>query len=187
VNKSELVSRLTARLDGDRAKAMAAVNGVLEEIEQSLARGEKVSLVGFGTFDRRERGPRTVRNPATGESIQLGASVAPVFRAGAGLKQLLADAAGTARNAAAQATSAVASVPGVAVGLAEPVIEAARKASGSGSKNGAKPSKGGSKAKAATKDGAKDKPEKGSKKATVAATDSGKSSKKAGGKGSKKK
>ncbi len=191
MNKSELVSRLTARLDGDRAKAMAAVNGVLEEIEQSLARGEKVSLVGFGTFDRRERGPRTVRNPATGESIQLGASVVPVFRAGAGLKQLLADAAGTARNAAAQATSAVASVPGVAVGLAEPVIEAARKASGSGSKNGAKPSKGGSKAKAATKfgamDKAKDKAKNGSKKATVAATDSGKSSRKAGGKGSKKK
>jgi DNA-binding protein HU-beta len=159
VNKSELVTRLTARLDGDRAKATAAVNGVLEEIEQSLARGEKVSLFGFGTFDRRERGPRTVRNPATGESIQRGASVAPVFRAGAGLKQLLADAAGTARSAAAQATSAVASVP---------VIEAARKASGSGSKKEAKPSKGGSKAKAATK---KDK----------------NGPKKAGGKGSKKK
>jgi DNA-binding protein HU-beta len=169
VNKSELVTRLTARLDGDRAKAVAAVNGVLEEIEQSLARGEKVSLFGFGTFDRRERGPRTVRNPATGESIQLGASVAPVFRAGAGLKQLLAGAAGTARSAAAQATSAVASVPGVAVGLAVPVVEAAKQASGSGSKKEAKPSKGGSKAKAATKKG----PKNGAKKA--------------GGKGSKKK
>lgn len=189
MNKSELVSRLTARLDGDRAKAMAAVNGVLEEIEQSLARGEKVSLFGFGTFDRRERGPRTARNPATGETIQLGASVAPVFRAGAGLKQLLADAAGTTRSAAAQATSAVASVPGVAVGLAEPVIEAAKKASGSGSKNGAKPSKGGSKAKADTKNGAKNGAKneaKKAKKATVAA-DSSKPSKKAGGKGSKKK
>jgi DNA-binding protein HU-beta len=191
VNKSELVSRLTARLDGDRVKAMAAVNGVLEEIEQSLARGEKVSLFGFGTFDRRERGPRTVRNPATGESIQLGASVAPVFRAGAGLKQLLADAAGTARSAAGQATSAVASVPGVAVGLAEPVIEAAKKASGSGGRNGAKPSKSGSKAKAATKKGVKNGVKNGGKnraeKAAVAAPDSGKPSKKAGGKGSKKK
>ena len=104
VNKTELVSRLTARLDGDRAKAMAAVNGVLEEIEQSLARGEKVSLFGFGTFDRRERGPRTARNPATGETIQVGASVVPVFRAGAGLRQLLAEATGT-RAATAQATS----------------------------------------------------------------------------------
>ena len=96
MNKSDLVSRLTARLDGDRRTATAAVNGVLEEIEQSLARGERVSLTGFGTFDRRERGPRTGRNPATGEAIRIGASVAPVFRAGAGLRQVLSRAAGTA-------------------------------------------------------------------------------------------
>jgi DNA-binding protein HU-beta len=179
VNKSELVSRLTARLDGDRAKAMAAVNGVLEEIEQSLVRGEKVSLFGFGTFDRRERGPRTVRNPATGETLQVGASVAPVFRAGAGLKQLLADAAGTARGAAAQATSVVASVPGVAVGLAEPVIEAAKKAGSKGAGKGGPKAKGGSKAKAAAA-------KNGGKKAKAAAADSGKATK-AGGKGSKKK
>ena len=175
MNKTELVSRLAARLDGDRAKAMAAVNGVLEEIEQSLVRGEKVSLFGFGTFDRRERGPRTARNPATGETIQVGASVVPVFRAGAGLRQLLAEATGTARSAAAQATSALASVPVVAAGLAEPVIDAA-KGAGKAAKGG---SKGGSKAKAAVKNGAK--------KAKAAAADSGKASTKAGGKGSKKK
>ena len=82
MNKSELVSKLTERLGGDRATATAAVNGVLEEIETSVARGERVSLIGFGTFDRRERAARTGRNPQTGASIQLAASVGPRLPAG---------------------------------------------------------------------------------------------------------
>lgn len=89
MNKSELIARMTERLGGDRTSAATAVNGVLEEIENSVARGERVSLSGFGTFDRRERAPRTGRNPRTGEAIQVGASVAPVFRAGIGFKTLL--------------------------------------------------------------------------------------------------
>lgn len=198
VNKSELVSKLTARLDGDRAKAMAAVNGVLEEIEQSLARGEKVSLLGFGTFDRRERGPRTARNPATGETIQVGASVAPVFRAGAGLKQLLAEAAGTARSVAAQATSAVTAVPAMAAGVTAPAIKAAKKATAQGSKTGAKgspkaSSKGGSKAsanaasKAVSKAASKAESKAADKARTkTAAGGAGKASNKAGGKSPKK-
>ncbi|GAA3157617.1 hypothetical protein GCM10010531_06190 [Blastococcus jejuensis] len=198
VNKSELVSRLTARLDGDRAKAMAAVNGVLEEIEQSLARGEKVSLLGFGTFDRRERGPRTARNPATGETIQVGASVAPVFRAGAGLRQLLAEAAGTARSVAAQATSAVTAVPAMAAGVTAPAIKAATKATSQGSKAGSKgsskaSSKAGSKAsvkaesKAASKAASKAESKAADKARTkTAAGGAGKASNKTGGKSPKK-
>jgi DNA-binding protein HU-beta len=89
VNKSELVSRLTERLGGDRTIATAAVNGVLAEIEGSVARGERVSLLGFGTFDRRERAQRAGRNPQTGATIQLPASVAPVFRPGAGFRSLV--------------------------------------------------------------------------------------------------
>lgn len=89
MNKSELVSRLTERLGGDRALATAAVNGVLEEIEGSVARGERVSLIGFGTFDRRERAARTGRNPQTGATIQLAASVTPVFRPGTAFRSLL--------------------------------------------------------------------------------------------------
>jgi DNA-binding protein HU-beta len=96
VNKSELVARLTERLGGDRTIATAAVNGVLEEIEGSVARGERVSLIGFGTFDRRERAPRTGRNPQTGAAIQLPASVAPVFRPGAGFRSLLTQNGGSA-------------------------------------------------------------------------------------------
>jgi DNA-binding protein HU-beta len=150
VNKSDLVSRLAARFEGDRRTATAAVNGVLEEIEQSLARGERVSLPGFGTFDRRERPARAGRNPATGEPIQIRASVAPVFRAGAGLRQLVTGtagaAAGTARTAATQVASAVQAVPlAVATVVAPDKALKSRKAS--------KPSK--SSAKAAKADGGK--------------------------------
>ena len=92
MNKSDLIARMAERLSGDRTTAVAAVNGVLEEIEGSVARGERVSLSGFGTFDRRERAPRTGRNPRTGEVIRVGASVVPVFRAGTGFKTLLTQA-----------------------------------------------------------------------------------------------
>jgi len=92
VNKSDLIAKMTERLSGDRTTAVAAVNGVLEEIEGGVARGERVSLTGFGTFERRERAPRTGRNPRTGEVVHVGASVVPVFRAGTGFRTLLTEA-----------------------------------------------------------------------------------------------
>jgi DNA-binding protein HU-beta len=101
VNKSDLIARMTERLNGDRATAVAAVNGVLDEIEGGVARGERVSLSGFGTFERRERAPRPGRNPRTGEAIQVGASVVPVFRAGVGFRTLLAPADGVPGSASA--------------------------------------------------------------------------------------
>ena len=168
MNKSDLVSRLTARLDGDRKTAIAAVNGVLEEIQQSLARGERVTLPGFGTFDRRERAARTGRNPATGETIQIGATVAPVFRAGAGLRQLVTGAAGTAagtvRTAAAEVVSVAQAVPAAVATAVAPA-------------NGKAP-KAPKQAKAAASEA------KSSKKAK---TDTGKAPKKASAKGGKKK
>lgn len=94
MNKSDLIAKMTVRLSGDRGTAAAAVNGVLEEIEGSLARGERVSLTGFGTFDRRERASRTARNPRTGEAIRVGPSVVPVFRAGTSFKALLTQSDG---------------------------------------------------------------------------------------------
>jgi DNA-binding protein HU-beta len=101
VNKSDLIAKMTERLSGDRTAAVAAVNGVLEEIEGSVARGERVSLSGFGTFDRRERAPRSGRNPRTGEAIRVGASVVPVFRAGTAFKTLLTQADGVSPGSAA--------------------------------------------------------------------------------------
>ncbi|MCO7218575.1 HU family DNA-binding protein [Klenkia sp. PcliD-1-E] len=92
LNKTDLVSKLTERLGGDRATAVAAVNGVLEEIGNSVARGERVALTGFGTFDRRERAARTARNPRTGESVDVRATTVPVFRAGTAFRALLTEA-----------------------------------------------------------------------------------------------
>jgi DNA-binding protein HU-beta len=170
VNKSDLVSRVTARLDGDRRAAVAAVNGVLEEIQQSLARGERVTLPGFGTFDRRERGPRTGRNPATGETIQIGATVAPVFRAGAGLRQVVTQAAGTAVGTARTAVAEVASVAQAVVAPAAPNGKPAKAAT---SAEQAKAGKGKAEKGAAEKGKAekgkaeKGKAEKGKKKAAA--------------------
>jgi len=165
VNKSDLVSRVTARLDGDRRAAVAAVNGVLEEIQQSLARGERVTLSGFGTFDRRERGPRTGRNPATGETIQIGATVAPVFRAGAGLRQVVTQAAGTAVGTARTAVAEVASVAQAVVAPAAPNGKPAKAAT---SAEQAKAGKGtAEKAKAEKAKAEKGKGDTGKKKAAA--------------------
>ena len=87
MNKSDLIAKMTERLSGDRRTALAAVNGVLEEIENSVARGERVSLTGFGTFERRERGARTARNPQTGATVKVKARKVPAFKAGASLKE----------------------------------------------------------------------------------------------------
>ncbi|WP_138735744.1 HU family DNA-binding protein [Modestobacter excelsi] len=109
MNKSELITRMAERLNGDRAAAAAAVNGVLDEIEGSVARGERVALSGFGTFDRRERASHPGRNPRTGEAIQVGPSVVAVFRPGTGFKSLLAAADGVAVTTASAVTGS--SVP----------------------------------------------------------------------------
>lgn len=66
--------------------AEKAVNAVFASIEEALAKGDKVQLVGFGTFEVRERAARTGRNPQTGEEIQIAASRVPAFRAGKALK-----------------------------------------------------------------------------------------------------
>lgn len=89
MNRSELIARMTGRLGGDRASAVAAVTGVLEEIEAGVARGERVTLSGFGTFEPRARAARTARNPRTGASVQVDATIVPVFRAATGFKTLL--------------------------------------------------------------------------------------------------
>ncbi|MGY1743885.1 HU family DNA-binding protein [Blastococcus sp. SYSU D00695] len=89
MNKSDLITKMTERLDGDRTAAVAAVDGVLAEIQGGVARGERVSLTGFGTFEGRHRAARTARNPRTGETVQVGEAVIPVFRAGTGFRALL--------------------------------------------------------------------------------------------------
>ncbi|RMG92275.1 MAG: HU family DNA-binding protein [Zetaproteobacteria bacterium] len=86
MNKADLVNHVAENAGLTKAQAGAAVEAVLGGITNALAGGDSVSIVGFGTFSVAERGPRTARNPRTGETIEVPASKAPKFKAGKALK-----------------------------------------------------------------------------------------------------
>jgi DNA-binding protein HU-beta len=86
VNKSELISVVAEKADLTKKDTEKVVSAVFESIEESLGKGEKVQVIGFGTFDVRARKEREGRNPATGETIQIPAVKVPVFKAGKALK-----------------------------------------------------------------------------------------------------
>jgi DNA-binding protein HU-beta len=86
MNKTEFVEDLSALTGLNKKTSEIALNGVLATIEKALKNGEKVVLVGFGTFAVRDRAARKGRNPQTSEEIQIPASKAPVFTAGKSLK-----------------------------------------------------------------------------------------------------
>ena len=86
MNQSELVRHVAGETGMTRSAAEAAVKSVLSGIAGSLARGEAVSLPGFGTFGTRSRPARTGRNPRTGERMEIAASTAPTFKAGKPLR-----------------------------------------------------------------------------------------------------
>lgn len=86
MNKAELIGSVAEKAGMSKKDAEKAVNAVFASVSDALAKGEKVQLVGFGTFEVRERAARTGRNPQTGEEIQIAASRVPAFRAGKVLK-----------------------------------------------------------------------------------------------------
>ena len=92
MNKSELVAKVAEKAGVAKKDAEKSVNAVLESISETLASGEEVQLVGFGTFKVRERAERKGRNPQTGEEITIAATKVPVFRAGKSLKEAVAGA-----------------------------------------------------------------------------------------------
>ncbi|MDG4656395.1 HU family DNA-binding protein [Ectobacillus antri] len=87
MNKTELVKQVAAKAELSQKDASAAVNAVFEAVTNALAQGEKVQLIGFGTFEVRERAARTGRNPQTGAEITIAATKAPAFKAGKELKE----------------------------------------------------------------------------------------------------
>jgi DNA-binding protein HU-beta len=89
VNKTELIESLSGRL-GDRKAATAALDAVLGEIQNAVTKGDKVSITGFGVFEKRVRAARTARNPRTGESVKVKKTSVPAFRPGASFKELVA-------------------------------------------------------------------------------------------------
>ena len=86
MNKSDLVQEVAEKADISKVAAERAVNAVFDGISDALGKGERVSLVGFGTFSVSQRAARVCRNPRTGEKINVAASNVPKFKPGKGLK-----------------------------------------------------------------------------------------------------
>lgn len=86
MKKAELVAAVAQTAELTKKDAEKAVGAVIDVITKALVEGDKVQLVGFGTFEVRQRNARTGKNPATGEEIEIPASKVPAFKAGRGLK-----------------------------------------------------------------------------------------------------
>ncbi len=86
MNKGELVAALAAKTELSKKDSEAALNALVDVIGDTIAKGEKVQLIGFGTFESKARPARTARNPRTGEEVKIAASKAPAFKAGKALK-----------------------------------------------------------------------------------------------------
>ena len=86
MNKNELIEAIAAKTGSSKAQAARTVTALTETITEVLQKGDSISLPGFGTFEVRERGERTGRNPKTGEQLKISASRVPAFKPGATLK-----------------------------------------------------------------------------------------------------
>jgi DNA-binding protein HU-beta len=90
VNKGQLIEALESRLGGKKA-ASAAVEGLLDVIIREVAKGKKVGITGFGTFERAARAARIGRNPRTGASVKIKKTAVPKFKAGTKFRAVVAD------------------------------------------------------------------------------------------------
>ncbi len=86
-SKTELIDLVAAKTGQVKSETTKTVNALLDVIKDQLAQGEKVALVGFGTFEVRERAARKGRNPQTGAEIEIAAAKAPAFKAGKDFKE----------------------------------------------------------------------------------------------------
>ena len=89
MNKSDLVAAMAAKTGDTKKSAEETLNAFVDVVTEALVKGEKVQLVGFGSFEVRKRAARKGRNPQTKEEIKIPASKAPVFKAGKALKELV--------------------------------------------------------------------------------------------------
>ena len=87
MNKAELITSMAEKSQLTKKDAEAALKAFIDSVQEALEGGDKVQLVGFGTFETRERAAREGRNPRTKEAIIIPASIAPVFKPGKELKE----------------------------------------------------------------------------------------------------
>lgn len=105
MNKSELIDAIAAHPNVvDKKTAAAVLEATLTEIQNAVTKGDKVSLTGFGVFERRARAARMARNPRTGEAVKVKKTTVPAFRPGAGFKETVAS--GKVTGTAAKKTAA---------------------------------------------------------------------------------
>lgn len=86
MNKTDLIAAVAAKTGETKKSAEASINAVIDVIAETLAGGDKIQLVGFGSFEVRQRAARKGRNPQTGKEMKIEAKKAPVFKAGKALK-----------------------------------------------------------------------------------------------------
>jgi DNA-binding protein HU-beta len=131
VNKAELIQAVAAYYDGSKTEAAKALNAVVETITYKTAAGEKVSITGFGVFEKVPRSARMVRNPRTGERKRAKATAVPRFRAGSDLKAYVSGAKkvpkATAKKATTKATSGSAATSKTALSARKTVSRAPAK------------------------------------------------------------
>ena len=89
MNREELVAEIAKSAKVSKKDAAAVLTATIETIEKTVKKGDKVTLVGFGTFERRQRAARTGRNPQTGKEIKIAAKKVPAFSAGKKFKELV--------------------------------------------------------------------------------------------------
>jgi DNA-binding protein HU-beta len=92
MNKGELIDAVAEKAEVSKKDADAIVTAMVEVIMEAVTSGDKVTLVGFGSFEPRDRAAREGRNPKTGETLKIAATTVPGFSAGKGFKQLVASA-----------------------------------------------------------------------------------------------
>ena len=90
MNKQELISAMAEKANLSKKDAEAALNAFVASVEGALSKGDKVQLVGFGSFEVRDRAARTGRNPQTGAEMKIAAAKVPAFKAGNALKNAVA-------------------------------------------------------------------------------------------------
>ncbi len=89
MNKTELIAAMAAKADISKKDAEAALKAFIDVTGEQLKKGNKISLIGFGTFQVAKRAARTGRNPRTGETMKIKASKVPQFKAGKALKDMI--------------------------------------------------------------------------------------------------
>ncbi|MGX7680119.1 HU family DNA-binding protein [Jatrophihabitans sp. DSM 45814] len=92
MNKTQFIDAVAARLNADHKSTAAILDAITDEIYATVVKGEKLTITGFGAFEKRDRAARIGRNPATGERVRVKKTSVPAFRAGAEFKDIISGA-----------------------------------------------------------------------------------------------